>query len=237
MTSTNPAAWSASKVFHAEKTAGTPQPITGGLVTAVDPRTNTRWVFFGTGSYLSATDGNDKTTSSQSMYGVMDDGTTYTRANLDSRSVTTDASTGRRYFQELSSLSAGKKGWYVDLTGEGERIVQNAQIDGSFLVTASMMPSGNSCDDVGGSGYINALQPFPGIATGRSYFDLDGDGTTDDAGTAGKPTGSVKTNGMPTLPVLLPGQLVINTSSGETQKINKGQALWNRVSWREIRND
>jgi type IV pilus assembly protein PilY1 len=134
-------------------------------------------------------------------------------------------------------LPSSSKGWYVDLPDEGERIVQNAQIDGSFLVTASQMPSGNSCDDVGGSGYINALTPFAGIASGKSYFDLDGDGNTDDTGTSGKPTGSVKTNGMPTLPVLLPGQIIINTSGGVTQKLNKGQALWNRVSWREIRSD
>lgn len=237
MTSTNPASWSASKVFHAEKTAGTPQPITAGLATAVDPRTNTRWVFFGTGSYLTAADGNDKSAGAQSMYGVMDNGTTYTRTNLTSRSVTTDGSTGQRYFEELATLPSSSKGWYVDLPDEGERIVQNAQIDGSFLVTASQMPSGNSCDDVGGSGYINALTPFAGIASGKSYFDLDGDGNTDDTGTSGKPTGSVKTNGMPTLPVLLPGQIIINTSGGVTQKLNKGQALWNRVSWREIRSD
>lgn len=237
LTSSNPASWSASKVFHAEKTTGTPQPITSGLVTAVDPRTNTRWVFFGTGSYLTAADGNDNSTEAQSMYGVMDNGTTYTRANLTQRTVTTDGTSGKRYFQELASLPGTSKGWYVDLPGQGERIVQNAQIDGSFLVTASMMPSGNSCDDAAGSGYINALTAFAGIASGKSYFDLDGDGNTDDTGTAGHPTGSVKTSGMPTLPVLLPGQIVINTSDGSTQKFNKGQALWNRVSWREIRND
>lgn len=237
LTSSNPSSWSASKVFHAEKTTGVPQPITSSLVTAVDPRTNTRWVFFGTGSYLTAADGNDKSTGAQSMYGVMDNGATYTRSDLTERTVTTDSGSGQRYFQELASLPSASKGWFVDLPGEGERIVQNAQIDGSFLVTASMMPSGNSCDDATGSGYINALTAFAGIAAGKSYFDLDGNGSTDDTGTAGHPTGSVKTNGMPTLPVLLPGQIIINTSSGATQKFNKGQALWNRVSWREIRND
>ena len=35
--------------------------------------TNKRWVFFGTGSYLTAADGNDAGTSKQSMYGVIDD--------------------------------------------------------------------------------------------------------------------------------------------------------------------
>src|SRR5690606_26174393 len=121
---------------------------------------------------------------------------------------------------------------------KGERIVQNAQMDGSFLVTASMMSSGDSCADASGSGYINAVTPFPDmLANGRSYFDLDGDGNTDDTGTGGKPTGSVKTSGMPTLPLLLPGQLRYQTSGGTGETLHKGKPQWNRVSWRELRNE
>lgn len=241
LTSTTPSAWSAKKIFHAEKTAGAPQPITGGIASAVDSRTNKRWVFFGTGSYLTAADGNDTDTNKQSMYGVIDDittGSAYTRSNLTARTVTGDGA-GERYFQPLTStMMGGSRGWYVDLPDKGERIVQNAQMDGSFLVTASMMPSGNSCSDASGSGYINAITPFPDmIANGKSYFDLDGDGNTDDTGTSGKPTGSVKTSGMPTLPLLLPGQLRYQTSSGNGEQLIKGKPQWNRVSWRELRND
>ena len=241
MTSTSPAAWSAKKIFHAEKTAGTPQPITGGIASAVDTRTNKRWVFFGTGSYMTAADGNDTGTGKQSMYGVIDDittGSAYTRNDLAARTVTADGA-GERYFQDLTSALIGTKhGWYVDLPDKGERIVQNAQMDGSYLVTASMMPSGDSCADASGSGYINAITPFPDmLANGRSYFDLNGDGSTDDTGTSGKPTGSVKTSGMPTLPLLLPGQLRYQTSAGTGNTLLKGKPQWNRVSWRELRNE
>lgn len=243
LTSTNPSSWSSRKIFHAEKTAGTPQPITGGVASARDPRTNKRWVFFGTGSYLTTADGNDAGASKQSMYGIIDDvGATdsaHTRADLTARSVTEEVGTGERYFQKLTgTMMTGKHGWYVDLPDKGERIVQSAQIDGSYLVTASMMPSGNSCSDATGSGYINAVTPFPDMsASDRSYFDRDGDGKTDDAGTAGNPTGSVKTSGMPTLPLLLPGELRYQTSSGSGEKLGKGKPRWNRVSWRELRND
>lgn len=244
LTATNPSSWSARKIFHAEKTAGTPQPITGGIALAVDPRTNKRWVLFGTGSYLTTNDGNDAGASKQSMYGVIDDvGATdsaHTRANLTARSVTAASDgSGERYFQKLTgTMMSGKKGWYVDLPDNGERIVQNAQMDGSYLVTASMMPSGNSCSDAAGSGYINGITPFPDMAAGdRSYFDRDGDGKTDDTGTDGNPTGSVKTSGMPTLPLLLPGELRYQTSSGEPGREEKGKPQWNRVSWRELRND
>lgn len=242
LTSTSPSAWTAKKIFHAEKTAGTPQPITGGIASAVDARTNKRWIFFGTGSYMTTADGNDMDAGKHTMYGVMDDlgttGSTYTRADLAARSVTSDGA-GERYFQELTSgLIGTKRGWYVDLPDKGERIVQNAQMDGSFLVTASMMPSGNSCADASGSGYINAITPFPDmLVSGKSYFDLDGDGNTDDAGTSGKPTGSVKTSGMPTLPLLLPGQVRYGLTDGSGQTLAKGKPQWNRVSWREIRND
>lgn len=242
LTSTTPGSWSAKKIFHAEKTAGTPQPITGGIASAIDPRTNKRWVFFGTGSYMTAADGNDSSTSTQSMYGVMDDGGTgYVRTSLFARTVTdgTGADEDERTFQPLTAaLMGASKGWYVDLPGKGERIVQGAQMDGSFLVTASMMPSGNSCADASGSGYINGVTPFPDMAAnGTSYFDLDNDGNSDDKGTNGKPTGSMKTNGMPTLPLLLPGQLRYQTSSGSGNRLNKGRPQWNRVSWRELRND
>lgn len=237
LTSTSASAWSAKKIFHAEKTSGTPQSITGGIASAVDTRTNKRWVFFGTGSYLTTADGNDASTGSQSMYGVMDDGGSYTRSDLAARTVS-DPDT-ERYFQDLTSAMLGAKhGWYVDLSDKGERIVQSAQMDGSFLVTASMMPSGNSCADADGSGYINAITPFPDmIANGKSYFDLDGDGKTDDTGTSDHATGSVRTSGMPTLPLLLPGQLRYQTSKGSGGQLKKGKPQWNRVSWRELRND
>jgi type IV pilus assembly protein PilY1 len=243
LTSTNPSSWSARKIFHAEKTAGTPQPITGGIASARDPRTNKRWVFFGTGSYLTTADGNDAGASTQSMYGIIDDvGATdsaHTRAALTARSVTVASDgSGERYFQKLTgTMMSGKHGWYVDLTDPGERIVQNAQMDGSYLVTASMMPSGNSCSDANGSGYINGITPFPDMSAGdRSYFDRDGLGT-DNTGTDGNPTGSVRTDGMPTLPLLLPGELRYQTSKGTGETLGKGKPQWNRVSWRELRND
>lgn len=234
LTNTNPANWTSKKIFQ----TASGQPITGGIASAIDTRTNKRWIFFGTGSYLSAADGND-TSSSQSLYGVMDDivtGSAYTRSNLTPRTVTADASGDERYFQNLTSIT--NKGWYVDLPGVGERIVQNAQMDGSYLITASMMPSGNSCADASGSGFINAITPFPDMAAGnKSYFDLDGDGNTDDTGTSNKPTGSVKTSGMPTLPLLMPGVLRYQTSAAGGGSLPKGIPQWNRVSWRELRND
>lgn len=237
LTSSSPGSWSAKKIFHAEKTSGTPQPITGGIASAVDPRTNKRWVFFGTGSFLTSADANDTGANKQSVYGVIDDiitGSAYTRSNLTQRSVTSDGA-GERYFQDLVNLTT--KGWYLDLPDDGERMVLDAQIDGSYMQFNTMMPSGDSCADASGSGYINAITPFSDMAAGdKSYFDLDGDGNTDDTGTSGRPTGSVKTSGIPTLSLLLPGEGRYGTADG-VRKYGKGKPQWNRVSWRELRND
>lgn len=236
--SSTPSAWTATKLFHAEKTAGTPQPITGGLASAIDPRTGKRWVFFGTGRFLTTSDGNDKTTFAQSIYGVMDDGVTYTRSDLTSHAVTLDGASGNRYFDDKATLPSASKGWYVDLPGKGERVVQDAQVDGDFVVTASMIPEGDACE-ASGTGFINAIDAFTGTNGGKSYFDLDRDGNTDNTGTGGKPTGSVNLGvGMPTRPVLLPGVGVVDGSAGlGANSFGKQIMSWQRVSWREIRKD
>lgn len=239
MTNASPSAWTATKIFHAEKTAGTPQPITSGLAVAVDPATRKRWIFFGTGSYLTTADADDRAASAQSMYGFVDDGGSYNRTNLTPRSVT--VSGNYRYFDSKAALPSTSKGWYLDLPGTGERIVQNAQINGTFLVTASMMPDGDACEG-SGSGFINAIDAFTGTSGGNSMFDLDNDGTTDNTDAGGNPIGSANLGvGMPTLPLLLPGQVVLGGSGdGSAAGLGGGKTFgmsWQRVSWREIRKD
>ena len=129
----------------------------------------------------------------------------------------------------------------MDLPGNGERIVQNAQINGTFLVTASMMPDGDACEG-SGSGFINAIDAFTGTSGGNSMFDLDNDGTTDNTDAGGNPIGSANLGvGMPTLPLLLPGQVVLGGSGdGTAAGLGGGNTFgmsWQRVSWREIRKD
>lgn len=234
--SSTPSAWSATKIFHAEKTAGSPQPITGGLASAIDLKTNKRWIFFGTGRFMTTSDADDKTTYAQSMYGFMDDGGSYTRADLTARSIT--VSGDYRYFDDQAALPSASKGWYVDLPGKGERIVQDVQIDNNYMVAASMIPEGDACD-ASGSGYLNAIDAFSGTSGGKSYFDLDKNGSTDDTGAGGNPIGSVNLGvGMPTRPVLLPGVGVVDGSAGAgASSFGKQIMTWQRVSWREIRND
>ena len=217
------------------------QPITSAVTVATDPVTRKRWVFFGTGRFMTTSDADDKTASAQSMYGFIDENqaSAYGRANLTARGVTVSGTV--RYFDDKAPLASTSKGWYVDLPGAGERIVQDVQIASTFLITASMIPEGDACES-SGTGFINAIDAFTGTSAGTSFFDLDGDGNTDDTGAGGKPVGSVNLGvGMPTRPILLPGQIVAGgTGDGTAAGLggsDSGEMQWGRVSWREIRKD
>jgi type IV pilus assembly protein PilY1 len=244
LSGSTPGSWSVARLFSAQDPDGNAQPITAGVAVATNPRTNKRWVFFGTGRYLTASDADSTSTSVQSMYGVMDEDAAYSRSSLTQRTIAVTGDTVNGYpvraFEARTGLPATSKGWFIDLPVAGERIVQDAQVVSTFLVTASMVPTGNACD-ADGTGFINALDAFTGTSAGGSYFDLDGDGHTDDAAVGGDnlPVGSVNVGiGMPTLPNLLRGLVVVGgTGGGDLRSPRTSTPRWDRASWREIRRD
>jgi len=234
----NLTAGTATKLFAAVGPTGNVQPISGGIAVAIHPITKKRWVFFGTGRFLTTGDADTTSTATQSMYGFEDTGTTLTRSNLQSRGAPT-VSGNVRTFQAKAPLPSGMKGWYIDLTtSSGERIVQDAQVVSTFLVTASMVPTGDACE-ADGTGYINALDAFTGTSAGGSYFDQNRNGDTTDDTAGGIPVGSINAGvGMPTLPNLLRGLLIVGGTAGDDLGDPATLSLsWDRVSWREIRLD
>ena len=250
LTSATPSGWTATKLFTARSNdgSGAVQPITGGVTVATEPATFKRWVFLGTGSFLTTTEADDKTPLAQSMYGFIDDGsaTPVAYSDLVKRTIGNTGASQDGYpvrtFEAKASLPANKKGWFVNLPGDGERIVQDAQVVANILVTASMIPEGDACE-ASGTGYINALDAFTGTSAGSSFFDLDGDGKTDDTMVGGVPVGSVNFGvGMPTLPIFLDGKLVVGGTGGSVSAEKPGaggitRKSWGRVSWRELRSD
>lgn len=238
LTSGSASAWTATKLFTARDANGVAQPITAGVAVATNPRTFERWIFFGTGRYMTIEDASAENATPQSMYGFAEPaGTALTRANLTGRQIVA-ITTERRGFQQNAPLPSGSKGWFIDLPGTGERIVQDAQVASGYLITASMMPIGNACD-ADGTGFINALDAFTGTSSGSSYFDLDGDGTTSDETIGDVPVGSYNPGiGMPTLSNLLRGRLVTGGSGGgDVTEVATIRPRWDRVSWREIRGE
>ena len=243
LTGASPASWSGASLFTA-MAGGVAQPITGAVTLSTHPQTNLRWVFFGTGRYM--TQGDVSNTAVQSMYGFVDDGTAIVRGpggNLTQRTVEVTSGDVSGYpvrgFQAKAALPASSKGWYIDLPDSGERVVQDAQMVSTFLITASIVPSGDACES-GGSGYINALDAFTGTSAGGSYFDLNSDGASNEViGTPSRPVGSVNVRGgMPTLPNLLRGRFVVSGSAdSEVRGTATLRPRWDRVSWREITAD
>src|SRR5690606_24718324 len=66
------ASWSVSRLFTAVDDSGKPQPITGAIAVATHPGTYERWVFFGTGRFLTSSDASEDNRDVQSMYGFVD---------------------------------------------------------------------------------------------------------------------------------------------------------------------
>jgi type IV pilus assembly protein PilY1 len=234
-------------MFVAKDAANNPQPITAGLALAKDTATGNRWVFFGTGSYLTTPDVTDAST--QTVYGLIDSGTTIAgRPLLQTRSiVVTGTVAGKpvRAFEANGTLTPGLQGWYVDLNNpaSGERVVTRPIIRGGALIFASIKPSTTACD-AAGSGFVNALDAFTGTSLPGGFFDLDGDGVygneTLTSGSNTIPIGSVDLGiGMPTLPIIIDNLLVVGGSRGEVGSVSvlPGTGTNRRVSWREIVGD
>lgn len=213
------------------------QPVTAGLALARDPATQKRWVFVGTGRFISKDDPNDEMV--QSMYGLIDDGaTTLALADLTERGLFVSGAV--RGFEPSAILDPGSKGWYLDLDEPtpGERVVSRPQVRGNVLVFSSIIPpkdSDNPCD-AGGTGYLNAIDVFSGTSTGLPYFAAYADYLTTPGGDK-VPVGSINPGvGMPTLPTIIDNLLVVGGSTGDLAdvKVKPQGGAPRRISWHEI---
>ncbi len=240
-------------LFTARDALGAAQPITAQLTVAInsvvaDPNHGRTFVFFGTGSYLFASDPGSRQV--QSWYGIIVD---------EEDSVSGRAQLVKREFERVDVLNGttvrvameaeegdmlGKRGWYLDLKDSsiprGERIVTRSalyHLIRPVLVASSIIPSADECEP-GGSGYINALDPFTGGRLTQVVFDLNGDGRFDDRD---RLDGMVVSSfdpglGLPSEGTLVGNRYVAGGTSGENQdwSVNLGSRRLGRISWREV---
>ncbi|MHC2996563.1 hypothetical protein OA56_03870 [Tepidiphilus sp. HLB4] len=214
--------------------AGSSQPITGRPMVGYNPADGSRWVFFGTGRYLTASDISD--TSTQSWYGIIDDGqNAVTRSQLKERKIVasgTDPKTGdpvRAFELATSNDMNDKKGWYVDLD-PGERMISSQVLRGSVLIASSIIPNDDPCSP-GGTGYLNAIDAFTGAALGYPFFTDYG---TLASGGKDIAIGSIGTSsGMPGGPTIIGSQIELPLSSGTKNKY-KIYPSNKRINWREL---
>lgn len=227
-------------------TAPSGQAITAGLALAREPITGERWVFVGTGRFMTESDLLDETV--QSVYALKDNSTDpVVKADLVERDIVVLGDMGRG-FETHGGLASGSRGWFLDLDTPtaGERVVSRPVIQGRVLVFSSMIPPADTNPCVsGGEGYLNAIDAFSGTSTSKPYFDADGSGKVDEGdrlqhGDEYVPVGSIDPNvGMPTLPTVIDKLMVVGGSSGSLfdTVIDPDMGGPRRVSWREVVKD
>ncbi|MFM2345712.1 MAG: hypothetical protein RL654_465 [Pseudomonadota bacterium] len=252
LSASDPLAW---KVAYGP--AVTPQPLfstaTGQPITArpdVTPHPAGGYlVSFGTGSYLSRSD--LSTTTTQSLYGIRDSGTTVSASELVGQSVlgTQTGSDGRTYrfstyavgrpstlFSGDNQLTeaafrTGKKGWRLDLPASGERIVTEVLIRAGKVIVSTLIPSSDPCA-YGGDGWVMELDAITGNRADSPALDTNGDNRVDAAdrltlsGQLAHVSG-VRVGGIPSAPSIVRASdralddKIVNTSSGTTVRIRE----------------
>jgi type IV pilus assembly protein PilY1 len=239
-------------LFIAKDASNVVQPITGGISVGLDPVTFDRWVFFGTGRYLTSSPSDPTNVQTQSWYGLMDDTNPIAgRSVLKQRKIVAQTTASGKLVRAFEAAvvgdMAGKKGWYVDLLGEpgdvqkGERMVSDQILFSSVLIAASIIPDTSSACAAGGRGYINAIDPFTGGSVTSPFFDINNDKAFNDKdkisdGTSLLPIGSVDLGvDMPSTPTIIDKLLITGGSAGTIGNVGvNNPAQTGRISWREL---
>lgn len=246
-------------LFTMQDPDGKFQPITAPISSYInelvdDPHYGKRFVFFGTGKYMTTSDPSNKDV--QTMYGLIDDNNPITgRSQLAQRTITAEGVFGgsnvRTFSQAADNDMLNKKGWYMDWlppsdvnVKEGERVVSAAQLIYGFrpvLVVSSIIPVVDPCVP-GGRGYLNAMNPFSGGSVftdsdTSGFFDVNTNNTFTDDKLNNRFIDSLDMRvGLPGECVLIGNRLVCGGSQAtiNSVKVNAGESSRRRVSWREI---
>lgn len=243
LSSATAASWtSASLLFEAEDSLGNPQPIINSPEVTLHPTSGTM-VLFGTGKFLET--GDTASTSSQTFYGVQDNGSTVSgRAALIEQTVSTttlprDTVTQACGLSPLPACPGTPQGWYMDLPTPGERATGTPRLVSGIIFFNTFIPSVSPCE-FGGTGWLMALDYLTGQLPVPGIFDTNNDGKIDsnDTAVAGIQVGAalggttlIKGSGVSTT-----GVGVSSTTSGKTPTtlINFGAGSRGRITWREI---
>ncbi len=185
-------------LFVAQDAGGQRQPITA-MPQAVRHTSGDPMVLFGTGKYDSVSDLDDL--SIQSFYGILDKGAMVSNVRpadpvdpLDTSVLVEQkivlerligdvdnpfTSTAKKHdirFTSKKGMTAGKRGWFIDLKSpgktEGERVVYPPLIRGERVVFVTLIPSKDPCG-VGGTSWMMELNALNGDRLPMTPWDLN----------------------------------------------------------------
>lgn len=188
-------------LFQAKDSSGNLQPITSTLEVGLAPTGASGYmVYFGTGKYYETSD--NSTTSTQSVYGVVDSGSAFTgtnhRTQLQSQTIQYEATIPATVVGGVITVPEKRvraltdnpvnyptqKGWVIDLltppnppgTQKGERMITAPALFGGKLLLQTIVPSTSPCD-YGGASWLMQVNPATGGGLQAAGFDVNGDGS------------------------------------------------------------
>ncbi len=162
--------WSALKLATLVNAGGVAQPVTSPpeLATVKVAGAEKRLVIVGTGQFLGDPDVNS--TAVQSIYALLDDGSTISplRSNLQSQTISTVSGTERTVTANAVNY-ATKKGWYIDFPLTRERMISSAQIVRGTVIFTTIVPDNSNPCVPGGSSWLHYVDfSTGGIVPGAS---------------------------------------------------------------------
>ncbi|MBT2141032.1 hypothetical protein KK141_15905 [Dyella sp. LX-66] len=244
LSSSDPNNWAVTLAFQ-PATAGA-QPITSMPRLFADPATNKFIVVFGTGKYLGVGDNTSGSATTQSVYGIRDNGTTVTRSQLVAQTLSeATADDGKTIARGLTDnpVASTKGGWYFDLgpstSSAGERVVvtPGALFDTGRAVIQTLIPGTNDPCNASIQGALMVVN----AATGGANGGLSAPGVSGWTGTGkyvvGGRVNDPRTTGTVPLVTTVGGGSVLVPGlklTGSNHVLNINDAVWRRRSWRQI---
>jgi type IV pilus assembly protein PilY1 len=221
-------------------TTASRQPVTARPDVAPHPDGGVM-VFFGTGKLFEVGDnvvgGSPRT---ETFYAVWDNGTAATggQGALQQRLITSQTAEYRQVDQSPINY-ASQRGWYLDLSDPGERVVEQPVYFAGRIIFVTLIPSANSCE-FGGESWLMDLSAFTGRAFNEPVFDTDGDGDVDEddnADVVGQRDDAARTRA--TIVQDRDGNIdrLTSRATGEIDSSDAGslRSIIRRQSWREDR--
>lgn len=166
----------AEPLYVAKDSSGTRQPIMIRPDVGRGPNGINIMVYFGTGSYVGSPDLID--TSSQTFYGILDNGSMFTGrdtlgAELIEQTVTFQNSSVR--VTSKNPRTTTSRGWFIDLPDSGERVVAEPILRIDRIIFVTTIPDSNICS-AGGDSWLMELNSLTGSRLDVTPFDLNNDG-------------------------------------------------------------
>lgn len=203
VTATNPNSWSATRLFTAcagaDCTAAPRQPITSRPQVGLHPTGQGLMIYFGTGKYVESGDDSPTGQTTQTFYGVWDNGyPSFDRDHLLKQEIVTEITESGfnyrvvsnnpiKWHEDKATLPTGSPptthlGWYLDLvnTGvspldnKGERQVSDSILRTDRIIFTTLVPSEEACDS-GGTSWLMELSIQNGGQLPYTPFDVNGD--------------------------------------------------------------